>query len=83
MATDCNYIYDKLLPAKVPVAVCFVKSCEPKSKLHAVRHVLENRTNLKETKMREGYSYSKIAQRMRERRKDPGYTRRENERRRE
>ena len=83
MATNCNYLYQELLPAEGPVAVCIVGDCEILPKLHVVRHVLEDGTNLKETKVREGYSDSKNAQRMREKRKDPEYRRRENERRRE
>ena len=83
MATDCNYNCDKLLPVEGPVAVCIGESCESKSKLHDVTYVLENGTNLKETKVKEGYSNSKNEQPMREKRKDPGCRRRENERRRE
>ena len=45
-----------------------------------VRHVLEDGTNLKETKIREGHSNSKNAQRMHEKRKDSEYRCRENER---
>ena len=79
-AADCNYIYDKLLPAKGPVAVVVVERSELKSKLHVIRHVLENVSNLKETEVRERYSSSKNTQRQREKQKDPEYSRRENER---
>ena len=73
MGTICNYLYQKLLPAEGPVAVCVVGDCGPRPKLHAIRHVHEDGKNLKETKVREGYSNSENAQRMPEKRKDPEY----------
>ena len=71
-----------MLPVEGTVAVCIIGDGEPTSKLHVVRHVLEDWTNLKETKIREGYYNSKNAQRMGEKRKDPEYRSSENERRR-
>lgn len=47
------------------------------------RQVLENRANLEEMKVKEGYHNTNKVQRMRERRKGPKYWNRENERQRE
>ena len=64
-----------------PVAINIVVNRDPNPTTHVIKHVLRNGTGVIRKKRAEGYSRSKNAARMREKRKDPEYRKRENERR--
>ncbi len=83
MATDCNYVYVNLISAEGAVVVWVEEIEGPFEKSHVVRHVLGDGQELKKTKLGRGKSNPKNAVRMKEKRKDPEYRRRENGRQRE
>ena len=81
MADSCKYVYDKLAAEKGAVAVETVPDDPALPTKRVVQNLVDDGTVLKQTKLKEGYSRSKNANRMREKRKDPEHCNKENERR--
>ncbi len=79
MESELKHIYDGLLPEKGPIALNVVTSGLSASVTHVIRHVLANGTEIRRSKMTDGYSRSKNATRMHKMRKNPEYCKRENE----
>ena len=81
MGDSCTYVYKKLVPEKDAVSIETVPDGLTLSTKHFVQNVLDDVTVLKKRrKLTDDYSWSKNASRMRKKRKDPEYPRRENER---
>ena len=81
MSNDCDYVLHGLVPEKGPVSIRVVEvpaNCELTS---VISHRLKDRLILKKKVVKNGKSMSKNAIRMKEKRKNPYYRRRENERR--
>ena len=81
MADACGHVYEKLLSEAAPCAIETVTDGTPEPTTRIVHHVLSDGATLKKRKRTDGHSTSKNAVRMRAKRKDPEYRKRENERR--
>ncbi len=81
MATDCDYVFADLLPDQGTVAVKVVEDENGPKRTRVIKHVMDDGKLGKERKERPLNSMSKNAIRIREKRKDPEYCKKENERR--
>ena len=77
MADACGHVYDKLLPEAAPCAIETVTDGTPEPTTRKVHHVLSDGNTLKKRKRTDEPSTSKNAARMRAKRKDPEYRKRE------
>ncbi len=80
MSTDCDYVFNELVPEKVPVSIRVVKVPANRELASLIPDPLKDGLILKES-CENGKIMSKNAIRMRERRKNPDHRRREDERR--
>lgn len=78
MADSCKYVYDELVPEKDAVGLETVPDDPTLPAKLVVQQLLDDGTVLKLRKLTEGYSRSKNAARMCEKRKDPDYCKKEN-----
>ena len=80
MDGNFKHVFEGLLCTDGPVAINIVQNRDPIPITHIIKHVLTDGTGVTRKKRTDGYSRSKNAVRMREKRKDPEYRKRENER---
>ena len=81
MDDDFKHIFEGLFSTDGPVVINLVQNRDPSPTTHVMKHVLRDGTRVARKKRAEVYSKPKNAARMREKRKDPEYQKRENERR--
>ena len=73
MDDDFKHIFEEFLSTDGPVAINFVLEHDPNPTTQEIKHFLRSGTGVIRKKLSEGYSRSKNAARMREKRKDPEY----------
>ena len=79
MSTDCDYVFNELLPEKSPVSTRVVEGPANREVKSVISHRLKDGPILKKKIVKKRKSMSKNAIRMREKQKNRDYRRGENE----